>query len=83
MNKHTLLHILVSADICCCLGRTSKKVQISDLFPWEYVSAIESMMSSLTIMKQYLDDLSASASEESAMEFVNILKTLPNICFHF
>lgn len=82
MNRETLFTILTLADICCCLGRASRKVQDSDLFPWQYLSVLECTFSSLRIMKKYLEDLSEIVSDSDTIsKFVTFLEKMPKHLF--
>ncbi|GBM52496.1 hypothetical protein AVEN_88387-1 [Araneus ventricosus] len=76
-----MFNILALSDICCCLGKTSRKVQNSDLFPWQYTSFIQSMVSSLKIMKQYLEELSVCLTNDTITNFAALLKRLPGHLF--
>ncbi|GBN10945.1 hypothetical protein AVEN_147279-1 [Araneus ventricosus] len=82
MNKETMLNNLALSDICCCLGKTSRKVQDSDLFPWQYMSFIQSMISSSKIMIQYLEELSICLINDTITNCAALLKRFPGHLFY-
>lgn len=81
MNKQNVINILELADICSSLAKTSKKVQETNLMPWEYSCYISSLVSSLGIMKLHLEELSQGDEDQETSKFTDVLPNLPESLF--
>lgn len=78
LNKTTLFHILLLADLYNIISKFSKCVQSAEILPWDYLRNLNNFHSHLEIFLNYVSEMSHLTTID---DLCNFLEKIPNAFF--